>query len=63
MVDKTAPHNPFAEWMKRHEMPIRLAAEALGASPNAVMRWKKKTPPKYILLACAAWSSGTPPIQ
>lgn len=55
--------NPFPRWMQRSKLTVRQAAEALGASPSAVQNWKRKKPPLYVLLACAAWSVGQPPIQ
>jgi predicted metal-binding protein len=55
--------NPFATWMARHKMTVRAVALALGCSNNAVLSWQKKTPPKYVLLACAAYSHGLTPIQ
>ena len=63
MQDKSVSGNPFSEWMDRHDLTVREVAAALGCSKNTVANWRQKTPPRYILLACAAWSLGIPPIQ
>ena len=55
--------NPFRDWMERHKMSIQRTADALGCSTGAVQNWKKNGAPKYILLACAAWSVGQQPIK
>lgn len=55
--------NAFAEWMKRHKLSIREAATVLGASKGAIASWQKKGAPRYVLLACAAYSMGLKPIE
>lgn len=63
MNDATPADNPFPRWLDRSKLTVREAATALGASPSAILSWKKKCPPLYVLLACAAWSNGQPPIR
>jgi hypothetical protein len=36
------------------------AARALGCGRNSIAAWKKKAPPDYIALACAALAYGLP---
>ena len=61
MPDKTASDNPFPEWMKRHKLTMRGAAEALGCSKSSVLAWQTKAPPKYVMMACQCYSQGLPP--
>lgn len=65
MANTEASANPFAEWLKRHGLTMRAAADVLGCSTSAVQDWKlgKAKPPKYVLMACAAYSTGVPPIR
>ena len=53
----------FKRWLDRHSLTIRGAAEILGCSPATVQAWRKKEPPRYVLLACAAYSVGMAPIR
>jgi hypothetical protein len=61
--DVVLKSNPFAAWMDRHHLSIRAAAEALGASKGAVLNWRRKGAPPYVLLACAAYSMGLKPVS
>ncbi len=53
----------FARWLQKSQLSIRKASCVLGCSTTSVINWKRRGAPLYILLACAAWSYGLPPIE
>lgn len=59
---REATTNPFRDWMDRHKMSIQRTADALGCSTGAVQNWKRNGAPRYILMACMAYSAGLPPL-
>lgn len=50
-------------WRKRHKLSLRYAAAEIGCSVNSVIAYERgQNIPKYIALACAAYSQGIPPL-
>jgi hypothetical protein len=54
--------NAFAAWMRRHNLTAKRVSKVIGCSVNSVTARKRRTPPRYILLACAAYSVGLAPV-
>ena len=55
----------FRAWLdhmrERHNRTHGQCAEALGCAPNSITKWKRRDPPLYIGLACAALAKGMRP--
>ena len=52
-----ASHEMFYEWMRRNNLSLDAAAEALGMSRRMVAYYRtgRKLIPKYVWLACLGW--------
>lgn len=51
-------------WRERHGLSRRKAADILGCHRNSMNAWERgdSTIPRYIAMACAAYSHGVPPM-